>query len=68
MERRIALGAVGGLVLAAVVVYGEATVGRQMFDLTFNEKRTIIMVAGVGAALGITGALMTFKPEIEASD
>jgi hypothetical protein len=65
MERRLLYGALGGLVLGAVIVYGEATIGRQLFDLTFGEKRTIIVVAGVAAALGLTGTLMTVKPEVE---
>jgi len=65
MEQRIVYGAVAGLALGAVVVYGEATVGAQLFDLTFDEKRLLVMVAGVGAALGIVGTLSLVKPEIE---
>jgi hypothetical protein len=65
MERRVLYGSVGGLVLGAVIVYTEATVGAQLFDLTFSEKRLLIVVAGVGAALGIVGTLSLLKPEIE---
>lgn len=65
MERRVVYGSVGGLVLGAAVVYAEATVGARLFDLTFAEKRLLIVVAGVGAALGIVGTLSLLKPEIE---
>jgi len=65
MERRILYGAVGGLVIGAAVVYAEATIGADLFDLTFDEKRLVTMVAGVGAAVGIVGTLSTVKPEIE---
>lgn len=64
MERRIVLGAIGGLVLGATVVYAEATVGAQLFDLTFGEKRLVIAVAGVGAATGISGTVLTIRPKI----
>ena len=53
MERRILYGAVGGLVIGAAVVYAEATLGADLFDLTFDEKRLVTMVAGVGAAVGV---------------
>ena len=65
MERRIALGVLGGLVLAAIIVWIQATVGQQLFDLAFQEKRNIVVVAGLGAALGLVGTLVTIKPEIE---
>jgi len=64
MEQRFVLGAVGGLILGAIIVYAQATVGQQLFDLTFGEKRLIVVVAGIGAALGITGTMITLRPEI----
>lgn len=65
MERRVLYGSIGGLVLGAAIVYAEATVGAQLFDLAFAEKRMLVVVAGVGAALGIVGTLSVVKPEIE---
>ena len=65
MERRLVLGVLGGLALGAIIVWTQATVGEQLFDLTFEEKRNLIVTAGVGAALGLVGTMMTFKPEIE---
>jgi len=65
MEQRILLGAIAGLVIGAAVVYAEATIGAQMFSLNFSEKRLIVVVAGVGAALGITGTMLAIEPEIE---
>jgi hypothetical protein len=65
MERRLALGVIGGLLLGAIIVWTQATVGEQLFDLTFEEKRNLVVTAGLGAALGLVGTMMTFKPEIE---
>ncbi|WP_436908542.1 hypothetical protein [Halosimplex marinum] len=65
MERRVAYGSVGGLLLGGAVVYAEATVGARLFDLTFHEKRLLVVVAGVGAALGLVGALSVVRPELE---
>lgn len=65
MERRLALGVLGGLLLGALIVWTQATVGEQLFDLTFEEKRNLIVTAGIGAALGLVGTMITFKPEIE---
>jgi hypothetical protein len=65
MEQRLILGAVGGLILGAVIVWTQATVGEMLWDLTFEEKRNIIVVAGIGAAVGIVGTMTVFKPEIE---
>ncbi|ACV49386.1 hypothetical protein E5139_16325 (plasmid) [Halomicrobium mukohataei] len=64
MEQRILLGAIAGLVIGGIVVYAEATVGAQLFSLTFEEKRLIVVLAGIGAALGISGTMLTIEPEI----
>jgi hypothetical protein len=65
MEQRILLGAVGGLVLGAAIVYGEITLGAQMYTLNFSEKRLIAVLAGIGAALGISGTMLVLKPDID---
>jgi hypothetical protein len=65
MERRLVLGAIGGLALGALIVWAQATVGEMLWTLTFEQRRNLIVVAGVGAGLGIVGTLMTLKPEIE---
>jgi hypothetical protein len=65
MERHVLLGAVGGLALGAIIVWVQATAGQMMWDLAFEGKRNLIVAAGVGAALGIVGTMMTFKPELE---
>jgi len=64
MERRVVYGSVGGLLIGALIVYAEATIGAELFDLAFAEKRLLIVVAGIGAALGIIGTLSVVKPEI----
>ena len=65
MEQQILLGAIAGLVIGAIAVYAEATIGAQMFSLTFSEKRLIVVLAGIGAALGISGMMLAIEPEIE---
>lgn len=65
MERQLALGVLGGLVLGAVIVWSQATVGEMLWNLSFEEKRNIVVVAGLGAALGLVGTMTMFKPEIE---
>lgn len=65
MVRRIAVGLAGGLVLAGLIVWTQATVGETLWTLTFEEKRNIIVVAGLGAGLSIVDPLATFKPELE---
>jgi hypothetical protein len=34
-------------------------------NLAFTAKRNLIVAAGVGAALGLVGMMMTVKPELE---
>jgi hypothetical protein len=65
IETRKFLGAAGGAVLGGVIVYAQATAGAQFFDLTFEETRWFVAVAGTGAALGLVGTLVTIKPDIE---
>lgn len=65
MEQRLFLGAIGGLVLAVVVVWSQATIGEMLWRRSFEGKRTIVVVAGAGATLGIVGTMMTLRPEIE---
>jgi len=65
MERRLALGVVGGLVLGAIVVWAQATVGEQLFTLSFEAKRGLVVVAGVGTALGLVGTMTAVRPELE---
>lgn len=65
MERRLAFGVLGGLVLGAAIVWVQATVGEMLWTLSFEEKRNIVVVAGVGAAMGLVGTMTLFKPEIE---
>jgi drug/metabolite transporter (DMT)-like permease len=65
MERHVLLGAVGGLALGAIIVWVQATAGQMMWDLAFEGKRNLVVTAGIGAALGLVGTMMTVKPELE---
>lgn len=65
MEVRISVAIIGGLVLAAIIVVSQAIVGEQMFTLNFEERVSMIVVAGLGAMLGIAGTMSLLKPDIE---
>lgn len=65
MELRLAFGVLGGLVLVGLIVWAQATVGEMLWSLSFEEKRNLIVVAGLGAGLGLVGTMTVFKPEIE---
>jgi hypothetical protein len=65
VEQRIALGVVGALVMGAVIIWIQATVGEAIWTFNFDQRRNIIVIAGIGAALGIVGTLSVWKPDLE---
>lgn len=64
-EMRIAIGIISSLVLGAIIIWMQATVGQTIWTFNFEQRRNIIVVAGIGAALGIVGTMSILKPEIE---
>ena len=65
MEIRIAAAIGGGLLLAAVIVITQAVVGEQLFTLNFEERVSMIVAAGIGGMLGISGTMSLLRPELE---
>ncbi len=65
MESSIPLGAFGSIAIGAGVIYAEATLGEQLFTVTVSEMKLLVIAAAVGAAIGVTGTVLTVKPELE---
>jgi hypothetical protein len=64
MERRIQLGAFGGLFAGAAVIYVEATMGEQLLRVSVGEMKILVLAAAFGAVLGVVGTVLTVKPEL----
>jgi len=64
MERRIHLGAFGGLFAGAAVIYAEATIGERLLQVTVGEMKLLVLAAAFGAVLGVVGTVLTVKPEL----
>ena len=65
MEIRIAAAIGGGLLLAVAIVVSQAVIGEQLFTLNFEERVSMIVAAGIGAVLSITGTMSLLRPELE---
>lgn len=64
MERQFAVGAFGGIALGAVVIYGEATYGEQLFAVTVQGMKLLVLAAALGAVLGVVATVMAVEPEL----
>lgn len=64
MERRFGAGAVGGVLVGAGVVYAEATLGERMLNPTVGEMKLLVIVAALGAVLGVVGTVLTVEPDL----
>jgi hypothetical protein len=64
MERRIRLGAFGGLLAGAAVIYVEATMGERLLQVTVGEMKLLVLAAAFGAVLGVVGTVLTVEPEV----
>lgn len=64
MEKRIGVGALGGIAVGAVLIYAEATVGEQYLSPTVAEMKLLVIAAAVGAVLGVTATVIVFEPEL----
>lgn len=64
MESHVALGAFGGIGIAAGLIYVQATLGEQLFEITVSEMKLLVIAAAVGAAIGVTMTILTVKPEL----
>lgn len=64
MEKHVSLGAIGGTLLGAGLVYGQATVGEQELVATVAEMKLLVMAASLGAVLGVVGTVLVVEPEV----
>ncbi|QLC35559.1 hypothetical protein EFA46_015125 (plasmid) [Halarchaeum sp. CBA1220] len=64
MERHVGVGAFGGIVIGTAVVYGEATFGERMLTVTVAEMKLLVLVAALGAVLGVVGTVLTVEPDL----
>lgn len=64
MERRIGVGAFGGALVGAAIIYAEATLGEQLLTVTVGEMKLLVLAASFGAVLGVVGTVLTVEPEL----
>lgn len=65
MERRVSMGAVGGVIVGTGVIYAQATLGEEMLQVTVGEMKILVIAASLGAVLGVVGTILVVKPELE---
>lgn len=64
MERQFVVGALGGVIVGALVIYGEATYGEQLFVVSVQGMKLLVLAAALGAVLGVVATVATVEPEI----
>lgn len=64
MERNVSLGAVGGLVIGGLAIWGQATIGEEYLVVTVPEMKNLVTVAAVGAMAGVIVAMLVVEPEV----
>jgi len=64
MERQVSLGAVGGIIVGAAVIYAEATLGEQTFTVTVSEMKLLVLAGALGAVVGVVGTVLVVEPEV----
>ena len=64
METSVALGAVGGAGLGIGAIVAEWRIGETVFSLTVSEMKLLVVVAAVGAVVGVVGTLLSVEPDL----
>lgn len=65
MEKRVTLGAVGGLVAGTGLIYAQATLGEKYLQVTVSEMKVLVLAAAVGAVIGVVGTVLVLKPDLD---
>ena len=65
MEKRVTLGAVGGILVGTGLIYAQATLGEEYLQVTVSEMKVLVIAAVVGAVIGVVGTVLVFKPNLE---
>jgi len=64
MERRVSLGALGGIVVGTGVIYAQATLGEEMLRVTVGEMKLLVIAASLGAVIGVVGTVLVVEPDL----
>ena len=64
MERRVSLGALGGIIVGTGVIYGQATLGEQLLQVSVGEMKLLVIGASLGAVLGVVGTVLIVEPDL----
>jgi hypothetical protein len=64
MERRVSLGALGGIVVGTGVIYAQATLGEEMLQVTVGEMKLLVIAASLGAVIGVVGTVLAIEPDL----
>lgn len=64
MERRVSLGALGGIVAGTGVIYAQATLGERMLQVTVGEMKILVIGACLGAVIGVVGTVLVVEPDL----
>lgn len=64
MERRVGVGALGGVGLGTLLIYAQATFGEDVLFVTVSEMKLLVLAAALGAVLGVVGTVLVVEPEL----
>lgn len=64
MERRVSLGALGGIIVGTGVIYAQATLGEQLLQVSVGEMKLLVIAASLGAVLGVVGTVLVVEPDL----
>lgn len=64
MERRISLGAVGGIIVGTGLIYTQATLGEEMLRVSVSEMKLLVIAASLGAVVGVVGTVLVIEPDL----
>jgi hypothetical protein len=64
MERNVAVGALGGVVLGGATIWGEATLGEQYLDIGVPGMKNLVTAAALGAVIGVVGTVLVVEPDL----
>lgn len=64
MERRISLGAMGGIIVGTGLIYTQATLGEEMLRVTVSEMKLLVIAASLGAVVGVVGTVLVVEPDL----
>jgi len=64
MERRISLGAMGGIIVGTGLIYTQATLGEEMLRVTVTEMKLLVIAASLGAVVGVVGTVLVVEPDL----